>query len=154
MSHVRQQIRDQAVVELSTLAPAVFKSVRATRLYAYREDQLPALNLYNQGEESEPSTMGGALDSSVQRRHMIRVLSMATECYLTATDDIDDAMDTLAAAVEGILEATLLTDLIADISLGATTFEIDSGGEVPIAVLTMVWRIVYRTLEGEPEVSV
>ena len=79
---------------------------------------------------------------------------MATECYLAATDDIDDAMDALAVPIEDILENTLLNNLAFDISLQATTFEIDSTGEVPIAVLTMVWQVLYRTLEGQPEVAV
>ena len=154
MSHVRTQIRDQMIVELDVLEPTVFKSVQATRLYAYREDQLPALNIYQQGEESEPLTMGGALDGSMQKRLMRRGLLMATECYVATTTDLDDIMDEMAAPIEAILGNTLLNDLIQDISLTTTSFEIDSGGETPVGVLTMIWLIVYRTYEGAPEVSV
>jgi hypothetical protein len=155
MSHVRQQIRDEVVTELSSLDPIPFQSVHSTRLYNFRVDQLPALNVYSQGEESEAATMGAALGSNgSNRRNMTRVLLLATECYLSVTDDIDDAMDALAVPVETVLQDTLLDDLVADVQLTTTTFEIDSAGEVPVAVLTLVWRIVYRTLEGEPEVSV
>jgi hypothetical protein len=155
MSHVRQQIRDEVVEELSSLDPIPFQSVHSTRLYNFRVDQLPALNVYSQGEESEAATMGAALGSNgSNRRNMTRVLLLATECYLSVTDDIDDAMDALAVPVETVLQDTLLDDLVADVQLTTTTFEIDSTGEVPVAVLTLVWRIVYRTLEGEPEVSV
>ena len=155
MSHARQQIRDQLVVELGALVPTTFQSVHSTRLYTFREDQLPALNVYSQGEESEAATMGAALGSAgSNRRNMTRVLLLATECYLSVTDNIDDAMDDLAVPVETVVQDTLLNNLVADISLASTTFEIDSAGEVPVAVITMVWQIIYRTLEGEPEVAV
>ena len=156
MTHVRQQIRDQAVVELTAAIPE-FLTVESTRLYSYREKQLPALNVVTDNEVSQPGTLGGPTAGSMAKRLMERQLSLQTEIYcsvLDLPDTIDAEMDRLAAEVEKVLENTLLNDLAFDIALTNSVPEVDAEGEIPVGIYTLTWRVNYHTLEGDPETSV
>ena len=153
MSHLRTQIRKQIVSELAVLAPLTVESVESTRMYAFREDQLPAINVYVASEDSEITTLGGKLNSSMAQRLMLRTLTFPVTVYLSATADVDDAMDGIAVEVEKILGNSLLNNLVQATELTSTVPTIDAEGEVPVGVLTMNWTVLYQTVEGEPELT-
>ena len=103
-------------------------------------------------------TMGAALGSAgtLQRRLLRRGVSLVTEIYCTSTTDeeVEDEMDRLAAEVEKVLQDTLLNQLAQDVTLVSSDPLIDSEGEIPVGINTLTWRVIYRTLEGDPETSV
>ena len=88
MAHVRTQLRNQAVTELSVLAPGTVTGVVSTRLSPLRYDQsqLPYINVYTDDEESEPQTLSN-------NRKVERVLSLTTEIYLTGSETAIDAQE-------------------------------------------------------------
>lgn len=156
MTHVRQQIRENAASELDAAIPE-FKEVATTRLYAYREESLPSLNVVTLPEESEVMTMGTQLVDGMQKRVMQRTLTLMTEIYVSVLSDddkIDDEMDRLSVEVEKVMESTLLSGAASDISLAQTEYTVDAEGEVPVGVIILAWQVIYRTYEGDPETSV
>ena len=127
----------------------------STRLYSFRENQLPAVNVYMGPEESEASTMGGKMGApNMTQRLMFRTVPLMVEVYVAAVEQVDDVLDQAAVQIENVLGNTLLDGLAREITLIGTTPEIDANGEVPVGVLSMTWNVIYQTLEGQPEVSV
>ena len=147
MSHVRQQIRDQAVTELSAIT--TFSQVKSTRVYQWRKTNLPACNVFTEEEESEPIVMNRPGQRKVQRD-----LMMMVEIYATATaDTVDDALDDLIVEVEGILGNSTLGGLAYDVALRKTETDYDGEGDVPVGVASLTWSVQYFTLEGDPETA-
>ena len=97
MAHVRQQIREQVgttLTGLTTTGSNVFQS----RVYPLENTNLPCLLIYTKTESSEPIDIG-------TNRTMQRELSLAVECYVKATSNFDDTIDTIAEEVEKAISA-------------------------------------------------
>lgn len=148
MSHVRQQLRDRVVTELTPIT-AFGGRVYSTRQYNVQKTKLPFLNVFDGGEDSEPSGMhvGGI-------RALERVININTRLFVKATEDVDDAADALAVEVEKLLGPSTLNNLAFDIALASTAMDFDSNSESPVGILTLTWRVVYRTTEGDPETAI
>jgi hypothetical protein len=147
VAHVRQQIRDQAVTELSAIA--TFSQVKSTRVYQWRKTNLPACNVFTEEEESEPLHM-----SSKGQRKVQRDLILMVEIYATAdAATVDDTLDDLITEVELILGNSTLNGLAYDVSLRKTETDYDGEGDVPVGVASLTWLARYFTLEGDPETA-
>lgn len=147
MSHVRTQIRNQAVTELLAGTTAFGSSIFSTRLYNFRNSNLPACNVYAGEESAEVATMGPG-----NSRIISRTLELLVDCYLEDSA-LDDGLDDLAVEVEKVLGATTFNRLAFDVSLINTSFDMDSNGEKPVGICTLSWQVKYHVVESDPETA-
>lgn len=147
MSHIRQQIREQAVLELQAIVP-FNNQVFSTRLMKFRMEDLPACNVYAESEEDEAITIAGQGARLLQRE-----LVLAVEIYDVQKEDIDNQLDDLAVEVEKLLGNSTLNNLAFDVQLASTSFSFDTDAETPTGILTLFWSVQYHTTEGDPETA-
>jgi hypothetical protein len=131
-NHIRQQIRERVgttLTGLTTTGSNVFQS----RVY----------NL----EDSKLLEMGST-------RTLQRNLSLVVEAYVKANSNYDDTIDTIAKEVEAAMGADVThNDLARDSFLDSTEINYNGEGEQPIAVMTMVYNIIYLTTETTADVA-
>lgn len=146
MSHVRQQIRDavkSAVTNLNTTGSRVYVS----RTYKLTDDNLPALRLYTQDEETER-----LCKSPVYVKH---TLPVAIECCAKQATDVDNKVDTITSEVEAaIVGDSTLAALIKDNQITATDIEYSTEQEQPLAIAKVTFTIIYTTIDGAPETAI
>ncbi len=95
--HIRRQVRDHVVAILSALPPDVIPAGRVlkSRVRDLDDDQLPAILVYTAKEAARRSNQDGDLE---------RVLDLVIDLRVQDNDDIDDALDALAVAVETAMD--------------------------------------------------
>lgn len=143
MAHVRRQIRDAVIAELSDLADQGYL-VTGRRVSSLEPDELPAI-LVSVGieEESAPVTMGNP--PVLERTASLQVAGLAKE------DEpyIDDLLETIAEEIEtavtqthgGLCKSTILT---------STTKEYDALGETAVAGISLTFSTIYHTAANAP----
>ena len=92
MSHLRKQIRDRIIANVSNLT-STGSRVYQTRLYPVASVSLPTLLVYTVSETSEPETMS-------RPRKIIRRVDFALEGMVNGTSGLDDSLDAIAKDVE------------------------------------------------------
>ena len=144
MAHVRQQIREQVgttLTGLTTTGSNVFQS----RVYPLENTNLPCLLIYTKTESSEPIDIG-------TNRTMQRELSLAVECYVKATSNFDDTIDTIAEEVDKAISADPTQSSKAkDTYLASTDIDFNAEGEKPLAFMTLTFKVEYYTQEQNPD---
>lgn len=143
MAHLRKQIREAiatAVTGLTTTSTRVYQS----RVYAIDSANLPCLAVYTNEEQSQ-------IDSLGVTRLLQRVLSITIEGRCRATSDVDDTLDAITKEVEVALGTSTLSNLVKDLFLASSTFEISRDAEQPTGLVRMVWMAMYSTPENDPE---
>ena len=148
--HARQQIREAvkaAVTGLSITGANVF----TTRMHKFEDANLPALAIYTLQEEVYRDTMGPA---GVRRQE--RMLRVAIEIAVKQVSDTDEALDDIAAEVEGAIETTWqggagLWALLRDFTLNSSVITMSTEGDQRALGLVLTYTAIYRTVEGEPE---
>ena len=145
-NHIRQQIRERVgttLTGLTTTGSNVFQS----RVYNLEDSKLPAIIIYTKSEDSELLEMGST-------RTLQRNLSLVVEAYVKANSNYDDTIDTIAKEVEAVMGADVThNDLARDSFLDSTEINYKGEGEQPIAVMTMVYNIIYLTTETTADVA-
>ena len=145
-NHIRQQIRERVgttLTGLTTTGSNVFQS----RVYNLEDSKLPAIIIYTKSEDSELLEMGST-------RTLQRNLSLVVEAYVKANSNYDDTIDTIAKEVEAVMGADVThNDLARDSFLDSTEINYNCEGEQPIAVMTMVYNIIYLTTETTADVA-
>jgi hypothetical protein len=146
-NHIRQQIRERfgtLLTGLTTTGSNVYQS----RVYPLENANLPALIIYTKSEESEPIVIG--VD-----RVMSRVLSVIVECYVKATSNFDDSIDTISKEVEVAIAADRTLDGLAkDTYLESTEIEFNAEGEKPLGYVSLTFLTNYYVKESAPDVAV
>tara|TARA_R110002012_G_scaffold281373_1_gene470416 strand:+ start:114 stop:560 length:447 start_codon:yes stop_codon:yes gene_type:complete len=145
--HVRMQIRNQAVAQLTgltTTAARVFDS----RVYPLEDANLPALLIYTKSETSEPIEIG-------TNRTSERLLSLNIEAYVKSTTNFEDTLDTICKEVEQAIAADpTLSGKAKDCYLESTEIEFNAEGEKPLAFATLTFLTSYYVQEQSPDVAV
>lgn len=145
-NHVRQQIRERlgtVLTGLTTTGSNVFES----RVYPLETASLPSLLIYTKSETSEPIVIGS-------NRLLERTLSVAVECYVKATSNFDDSVDTICKEVEAAIAAdTTINGLAKDAFLESTEIEFNAEGEKPVGYATLSFNINYYCQEQNPDVA-
>ena len=145
--HVRMQIRNQAVTQLTgltTTAARVFDS----RVYPLEDANLPALLIYTKSETSEPIEIG-------TNRTSERLLSLNIEAYVKSTTNFEDTLDTICKEVEQAIAADpTLSGKAKDCYLESTEIEFNAEGEKPLAFCTLTFLTSYYVQEQSPDVAV
>ena len=97
MTHPRQTIRESLVTLLTGL-PLTGSRVYGSRLSPVEEGSLPALRIYADSEQASPLV----IHAQTTRE---RDITYRIEIVARANADLDDALDAIAAQVEGALVA-------------------------------------------------
>lgn len=144
--HVRQQIRDRIVTNvtgLSTTGARVYRS----RVYPLNADTMPALLVYSTSEDSEIDAMGatGVLN---------RTVTIAIEGYVRNITVYDNKIDDICKEVETAMAADQKINGLAKNSfLSSTEIEYTGEGDQPIGVVTMNYVVQYRTATNAPQTA-
>ena len=145
--HVRHQIRNQVVTQLTGLA-TTGSNVYDSRIYPLEDGNLPAILIYTKSEVSEPLDIGS-------NRTLERVLSLNVEVYVKSTSSFEDTLDTICKEVEVAIAADpTLSGKAKDCHLESTEIEFNSEGEKPLAFATLTFLTNYYVQEQNPDVAV
>jgi hypothetical protein len=147
MSHVRQQIRDVAVTNLTGLTTTgtnVFKS----RAYPLQDEEIPGLCVYTNTETNDEDT--GKFDTFDNREMVLQV-----DGYDKIVAGIEDSLDDIAVEVETAIMADPKFGGVAKFTdyLGFTT-ENSIDGEQPIGRISIIFRVTYFVNTGAPETAI
>lgn len=144
MSHVRKQIRDRVVTELSGLT-TTGQRVHNTRYFPLSPNDLPCLLVYPDDGVAEESEHDGELRLSRELRMVVRGVAQAQK-------NVEDKLDTIAAEVETAMSRTL-NDLAVNSMLAETRILRSNEGDHEIASVELVFAVLYRTALGAPEAA-
>lgn len=139
--HYRQQIRDAVaalLLEAETAAGVNVFTSRARPVLEILQKREAVLSVYTADETSERSPDGYLL---------ARTLTVSIEGMAGGGDDLDDALDDMAAEVEAAIDADLtLGGLLSDeMVLTATTSEITARGNQQVGAFRMDFECRYET---------
>ena len=148
MSHVKTQVRDTIVTALGTVT-ALTGRVYANRVNPVQSGDMPVALVFVTEEEITTDTMG-------HPRHQTRIISVMVDLVVETTEDFDDDLDDLQAAVETVLGgATFLATMNSakwrDLTLVATEKALNGDGKITVAALRMEYRVECATRENNPE---
>lgn len=143
--HVRKQIRDYVASALTGL-PTTGSNVYSGRVYRLADENLPALLVFTNREQSQPDTM--AADGDIER-----VMDLEIEGYAKVGADLDDVLDQIAAEVEAVMGADRnLGSLAEDSFLDRSDITLQGDGDNSAGVLQLTYRVAYRTGIADPTV--
>jgi|TARA_R110002020_G_scaffold67529_4_gene177322 hypothetical protein len=136
MTHIRQQIRDRIIADVTGLA-TTGANVYDSKLYNILQGELPALAVYTQNETSEISTIAPNVT-------LDRELEVIIECYAEANQNIENTLDTIAGEVENSLGTDLtLNNLCITQFLSSTDIDFTSEGEKPLGICKLTYNVRY-----------
>lgn len=146
MSHVRQQIREAAVADLTGLA-TTGDNVFTSRVTPLGSGEMPGMFVMLRDEQA------GLEGESIGR--MTRRGQLVIEAWAEGGDGLEDTLDTIAAEVEGAIYAAdgeLLGKLL---NIEAPTTQIDlpdddRGSKRRIGVVRILVPVTYRTAIEDP----
>lgn len=142
MSHVRQQIRDYVTASLNTV-PTLTGKVFPSRVH--QVDTFPGALVYSLAEASEVVASGNVM----QRELTVQIVG-----YVKISDDVDDELDDLTAAIEKELAGDLSLGGLAKTSfLNNTEIELTGDGEKDAGTVTMNYVVAYMTAAANPETA-
>ena len=144
MSHVRTQIRQAVVTELTT-ATTLFTNIVSSRVYSFANADMPVCNVLIDTEDVEPVTMCANM--------LQRTAALATEIYHKAADNLDTLLDDLCVQVEKTLSDTTLGGLVESMVLQQSVFSFSGEGDQPYGTAVLTWEVVYTTSIDDPETA-
>ena len=144
--HVRKQIRDQAVTDLTGLT-TTGANVFPGRLYPIQDSELPGLLVYTNDEVSE-------IDNMTRPRGLERSLELIVEGLAAGTTTVEDTLDTIAKEVEAALGNSTLGGLVKDLFLIGSVVEVSGEGKKQTGAIKMTWNAFYRTIENAADAAV
>jgi hypothetical protein len=142
--HVRSQIRRAAALALEA-DPQLKAVIYQSRVRNLDQAKLPAIFLYTVSESSEVAAMGG---------NMERVVELQVVGAVKADDDLDRKVDDLADHIERVVVSGALDGLAKFVELTSTEVDLAGEGDNPIATITMIFEVQYRTAHGVPGVAI
>lgn len=144
--HVRKQIRDAAVTALTGLTTTGAR-VKNNPVYPLQEADLPGLRVFTRNESSEPIELGVA-------RTRERTLDLFVEGCVKSISGYGDTVDLICKEVEIALDANNgLGGLCKYIEPSSFVEDQDGTSEKPIAIGRMLFKVVYNTQKGSPDVA-
>jgi hypothetical protein len=144
MKHARVQIRDafkEALKELATTKRNCFTS----RIHALTEKELPALTISIGNEDSQPINIAS-------QRRLERMMTIQVEGFVKMTTKYEDTIEKIAREVEAAIYIDpSLNTMVKDIVLQSTERAFSGESDLPTAIITLSYAVVYNMLEGAPE---
>lgn len=143
--HPRQAIREAVKAQLVGTAPS-YRTLAADRVFETRviplqRTQLPAVMVYTLKEPIDPASR------KTSPRRLKRELELMIEGVVEAGDNVDDAMDALAAQIECAMnfDARLGLALVDDSLLSDTEMEVGTEGQKLIGLVRLTYAVTYYT---------
>ncbi len=140
--HIRQRIREAAEARLTGLAttgPRVFK-----HYYALGEGDYPALRITTW---NEASTRYGDAECG----GLVRSIDLLVEAWAAGGDELEDALDQIAAEVEVAIDHDdSFGGLATDTVLHNTEKAVDVAGDRRVGRLLMTFTVRAQTATGDP----
>jgi hypothetical protein len=145
MSHVRQQIRDAAIADLTGLTTTGVQ-VFSARIAPLTAGELPGLNVLVRDESADWDAMG----------KIARTGRLIVEGWAQGGDGLLDKLDTIAAEVETAIydETKSMNLLLQNIGPPTTQIELpepEEGAARRTGVVRIMFPLTYRTDLGAPE---
>lgn len=137
--HVRQQVVDSIATVLTGLATTgsrVFKS----RLYQLQESELPCLVVTCDGQKVENVT--DHFPAMQRREIQIRI-----ESHDKKTANLEQTLNTICKEVE----IALANSDIENINLVGSKMYLEVGGDQPIGIDTIIYKVLVETFEDAPD---
>jgi len=147
--HLRNQIRDRAVVALTGLT-TTGANVYQTPMLTAEEQTLPGLVVYIDSEtSSETATM-----TNINRECLLHI-----DGYVEASATVLDTLDLISKEVEVAIATTGIKNsggasLVQNHFLESTDIEITSTETRPLGIVSMAYFVQYRTSFIAPDVVV
>jgi len=142
--HKRKLIRQAVKAALATLPPATLKTVETSRRRDWQEEQLPAAAVYTPAEDSARAST---------QRQLQRQMPVVIDLQAEGTVELDDTMDALALAVEGVMAADpRLGGLATDSWLSRTETGFLGEAETGRGLCKLTYTVVYFTRADGTEV--
>ena len=145
MTHIRAQLRRAAVTELKAGAASFAARVYSSRIYSFKDADLPACNVIIDTEESTLDTMCTNV--------LNRTALLNTEVYAKGIEAMDEVLDDLCVEVENVMGTTFLDGLAKSVILTNSSFGFTGEGEQPVATAVLSWSVNYVTPDGDPETA-
>ena len=140
MAHLREQIRDRVVTDLTGLTTTGSRVFRS-RIYPLESNDLPGLCIFTKSETTLP-------------RSTSRILEIGVEAYVKATADYDNTLDDISVEVEEALAGDVtLNNLVKDSKITSFESEYSGEGEQPIAIGRFTIEALYRVKENDVETA-
>ncbi|MCC8484113.1 MAG: hypothetical protein LN561_06210 [Rickettsia endosymbiont of Labidopullus appendiculatus] len=77
------------------------------------------------------------------------------ECYAKATATVNVIVDNIAVQIEQLVaNSQIIRGLCKDCQLESTDINLNSEGDQPVAVVSIVFLVSYRTHEDRPEIII
>jgi hypothetical protein len=147
MAHVRKQIRDRVASVLTDGVASVNSRVYISRVYPITSDDLPALTVSINSEQSSMITLGTT--KSLGRR-----LSINIDIYARSTSALDDSIDAIAVEIEQAIAADFTVNGLAkEAILSATNIEHSGEAEKPVGIARLSYDVLYHTSVSDPETA-
>lgn len=147
--HQRKVIR-KAIVAALDGATSAASQVFSTQKLLYVQDDLPAIAVY---AENETSTWDQTAPRELDRKPTFMI-----ESIVDAGENVDDAMDDMAEEIEAVMDADPFFKVAGVASayqseLSASEMLSIEDGDREIGILTLTYKISYRTIAFVPPVA-
>lgn len=144
--HERQAIREAVIAQLVGVAP-LFRTAARERVFSSRQApmrlaELPAINVFTDGEEVSPDSKNTA------PRELMRTMIVAIEAWLAVKPgvDVDAALDDLALEIETAMDLDPnFGGLVFDSHLERTELGFKVDGDRPMGCAHMEFAVSYTT---------
>lgn len=144
MAHLRKQLRDRAITDLTGLT-TTGSNVYASRVYPMASGNLPGICVYTRDESIEVSTI-------VPPRTQMRELRLVIEGYAVSTTVLDDTLDQIALEVEEAMAGDItMNGLAKTIRLQSVEADYSDEGERPAGMVRLIYVIEYAAVENDLE---
>lgn len=143
VDHVRQQVRDAAVTDLTGLT-TTGANVFTSRVSPLGESEMPGMYVMLRDEDSDWDAMGT----------IARTGKLVVEAWAQGGDGLEDKLDTISAEVEAALYASGSALKAKLMNWGTPTTQIDipqgDDGARRTGIVRILIPVVYRTAEAAP----
>jgi hypothetical protein len=142
--HCRTQIRNEVYDELSNHAVTGFK-LRKSPMTPNEQTSPRTFVVFTGNEDIKKDTM-----MSGDEHGIVRTLTLTVECYAVGDEAVDEADEMAITAVQSI--TTALRNLpIVEFSQQSEDTAVTESGAQPAAVAMVVFTVIYRTTNTDPE---
>ena len=138
--HQRKIIRDAVKAALVAAVTAASTRVSANRQNAFRQKELPAIDLVNVSDDVSDDSINTA------PRELKHDYILAVRGWVVVTDAVDDVMDALAKEIETAMHADpYFGGACADSILSSTDFSFQPQGNLELGTVSLFYGFKYRT---------
>lgn len=145
MTHVRQQIRERIISNLTGLS-TTGSNVFDSQVLAWDQDDLPAIAIYLDDEESDRDSA----DNLMRVCEAVVVAQVREDTGALATDKLDQIANECEAAIGA---DTKLNGLALDCYPTGVSKEYDGDGDQVFGAAVLTFAVEYRTSRSDPETA-